>query len=128
MPCFISSVKPAEKQESEVKKEIQGVLRQITASVSFLPLLDDPCEVLERDLFCVKSQSKNKRSSAQGNYSAKSRVAYVTSYNYNYDSELACWALGALPNIDTILLGGGGQSPWGTVCAWGTKSTGVGGG
>jgi len=31
------------KDVAEVKKEIQGVIRQITASVSFLPLLDFPC-------------------------------------------------------------------------------------
>ncbi len=37
--------------------------------------------------------------------------------NYNYDSKLACQALGALPYVDTILWGGdkvhGGQSPQG---------------
>jgi len=31
------------KDENEVKKEIQGVIRQITASVTFLPLLECPC-------------------------------------------------------------------------------------
>jgi len=34
---------PKQKDTEEVKKEIQGVLRQITASVSFLPMLDFPC-------------------------------------------------------------------------------------
>jgi mitotic spindle assembly checkpoint protein MAD2 len=32
-----------QKDENEVKKEIQGVIRQITASVTFLPLLEAPC-------------------------------------------------------------------------------------
>jgi mitotic spindle assembly checkpoint protein MAD2 len=31
------------KSEDDVKKEIQGVIRQITASVTFLPLLESPC-------------------------------------------------------------------------------------
>lgn len=33
----------ADKSEKEVRTEIQAILRQITASVSFLPLLDEPC-------------------------------------------------------------------------------------
>jgi hypothetical protein len=32
-----------QKSEDDVKKEIQGVIRQITASVTFLPLLETPC-------------------------------------------------------------------------------------
>lgn len=29
---------------NEISKEIQAIIRQITASVTFLPLLDEPCE------------------------------------------------------------------------------------
>lgn len=32
------------KQEGQVRREVSGVMRQITAAVSFLPLLNDPCE------------------------------------------------------------------------------------
>jgi len=32
-----------QKGEVEVKKEIQNVIRQITASVTFLPLIECPC-------------------------------------------------------------------------------------
>ncbi|KAK9806247.1 hypothetical protein WJX72_007181 [[Myrmecia] bisecta] len=32
-----------EKPESEIMSEIQAIIRQITASVTFLPLLNDPC-------------------------------------------------------------------------------------
>ncbi len=67
----------------------------------------------------------NKRSSAQGKCSAKSQVAYVTSYNYNYDSKLAFWALGALPYTDTIPQGGT-KSTGGTKSMWGIKSGGGG--
>ncbi|KAK9841792.1 hypothetical protein WJX81_003534 [Elliptochloris bilobata] len=34
---------PAEKPESEITSEIQAIIRQITASVTFLPLLHDAC-------------------------------------------------------------------------------------
>ncbi|KAK9794944.1 hypothetical protein WJX73_004314 [Symbiochloris irregularis] len=34
---------PVEKSEKEIVSEIQAIIRQITASVSFLPLLNDPC-------------------------------------------------------------------------------------
>ncbi|KAK4935004.1 Mitotic spindle checkpoint component mad2 [Elasticomyces elasticus] len=34
---------PAEKTESEIQQEIQAVFRQITASVTFLPMLDGDC-------------------------------------------------------------------------------------
>ena len=33
-----------EKSEKDLVKEIQAVIRQITASVSFLPLLEEPCK------------------------------------------------------------------------------------
>jgi len=33
----------AEKPEKEIMSEIQAIIRQITASVTFLPLLDEPC-------------------------------------------------------------------------------------
>ncbi|KAG4088559.1 HORMA domain-containing protein [Neocallimastix lanati (nom. inval.)] len=32
-----------EKSESEIQNEIQAILRQLTASVSFLPILEEPC-------------------------------------------------------------------------------------
>lgn len=32
-----------QKDEAEVKKEIQSVIRQITASVTFLPMIESPC-------------------------------------------------------------------------------------
>mmetsp|Transcript_7120 Transcript_7120/g.12784 ORF Transcript_7120/g.12784 Transcript_7120/m.12784 type:complete len:210 (-) Transcript_7120:1971-2600(-) len=35
--------KSSEKSEREVMGEIQAIIRQITASVTFLPLLDEPC-------------------------------------------------------------------------------------
>uniref|UniRef100_A0A7S0VA79 HORMA domain-containing protein n=1 Tax=Polytomella parva TaxID=51329 RepID=A0A7S0VA79_9CHLO len=37
--------KPPEKAESEIKSEIAGILRQICASVSFLPLLETRCSI-----------------------------------------------------------------------------------
>jgi len=36
-----SSVK--QKEEAEVKKEIQSVIRQITASITFLPMIESAC-------------------------------------------------------------------------------------
>ncbi|GIL79623.1 hypothetical protein Vretimale_12323 [Volvox reticuliferus] len=41
----LSGGKPPEKGESEIKAEIAGILRQICASVSFLPLLDARCSI-----------------------------------------------------------------------------------
>lgn len=35
--------KPREKSEKEINEEIRAVIRQITASVTFLPLIDEPC-------------------------------------------------------------------------------------
>tara|TARA_B110001452_G_scaffold235809_1_gene214774 strand:- start:1037 stop:1405 length:369 start_codon:yes stop_codon:yes gene_type:complete len=32
-----------EKSQKEITSEIQAIIRQITASVTFLPLLDEPC-------------------------------------------------------------------------------------
>ena len=32
-----------QKPEKEIQKEISAIIRQITSSVSFLPLLDQPC-------------------------------------------------------------------------------------
>ena len=45
LPGFLtrSAHRPAEKDEKEITKEIQAIIRQITASVTFLPLLDEPC-------------------------------------------------------------------------------------
>ncbi len=36
----------SEKSEAEVHKELQAVMRQITASVTFLPMLDEKCTPL----------------------------------------------------------------------------------
>ena len=33
----------SDKSEKEITKEIQAIIRQITASVTFLPLLGEPC-------------------------------------------------------------------------------------
>ena len=35
--------RPPQKDSKEIMKEIQAIIRQITASVTFLPLLDEPC-------------------------------------------------------------------------------------
>ncbi|XP_063443612.1 mitotic spindle assembly checkpoint protein MAD2A-like [Mytilus trossulus] len=40
---ILSDGKPREKSEKEINKEICSVLRQITASVTFLPLLESAC-------------------------------------------------------------------------------------
>merc|ERR1711964_452777 len=34
----------AEKAQSEITREIQAIIRQITASVTFLPLLEEACQ------------------------------------------------------------------------------------
>jgi len=41
---YCSAISGKQKNEADVKKEIQGVIRQITASVTFLPLLESPCK------------------------------------------------------------------------------------
>ncbi|GLC70874.1 Mitotic spindle checkpoint component mad2 [Pleodorina starrii] len=41
----VAGGKPPEKADSEIKSEIAGILRQICASVSFLPLLDTRCAI-----------------------------------------------------------------------------------
>ncbi|BDA41178.1 Mitotic spindle assembly checkpoint protein MAD2A [Coccomyxa sp. Obi] len=42
--AVLSGEQPApEKSESDITSEIQAIIRQITASVTFLPLLSDPC-------------------------------------------------------------------------------------
>ena len=33
-----------EKSTKEIQNEIRALIRQITATVTFLPLLDEPCE------------------------------------------------------------------------------------
>ena len=35
-----------EKSQQEVTNEIQAIIRQITASVTFLPLINEPCKSL----------------------------------------------------------------------------------
>lgn len=37
------TAEPAEKPEKEIQEEIQAIFRQITASVTFLPVLDGDC-------------------------------------------------------------------------------------
>ncbi|KAF6003306.1 hypothetical protein CCYA_CCYA06G1842 [Cyanidiococcus yangmingshanensis] len=39
----VSGESIASRSEPEIMKEIQAIIRQITASVTFLPLLDEPC-------------------------------------------------------------------------------------
>ena len=39
----VEGKKRPEKSEKEIMLEIQAIIRQITASVTFLPLLSDPC-------------------------------------------------------------------------------------
>ncbi|XP_060581162.1 mitotic spindle assembly checkpoint protein MAD2A-like [Ruditapes philippinarum] len=39
----LTDSKPREKSEKEVTGEIRAVIRQITASVTFLPLIEEPC-------------------------------------------------------------------------------------
>ncbi|XP_045211403.1 mitotic spindle assembly checkpoint protein MAD2A-like [Mercenaria mercenaria] len=39
----LTDSKPREKSEKEVNGEIRAVIRQITASVTFLPLIEEPC-------------------------------------------------------------------------------------
>eukprot|EP00727_Mastigamoeba_balamuthi_P006470 m51a1_g2443 Mitotic spindle assembly checkpoint protein MAD2 (200) ;mRNA; r:867823-868666 len=38
-----AGAQPAEKPLAEIQAEIRAIIRQITASVTFLPLLDEPC-------------------------------------------------------------------------------------
>jgi hypothetical protein len=41
--CFVREAKE-QKSEKDIAKEMGAVIRQITASVSFLPLLESSCE------------------------------------------------------------------------------------
>ena len=44
MFCYIVViVRTREKDLSLIQKEIQAIIRQITASMTFLPLIDEPC-------------------------------------------------------------------------------------
>ena len=38
-----SDVKWPQKSQKEITQEIQAIVRQITASVTFLPILNEPC-------------------------------------------------------------------------------------
>lgn len=38
-----NKIKGYEKSEQDIMKEIQAIIRQITASVTFLPLIEEPC-------------------------------------------------------------------------------------
>ena len=42
---FSSCSAPSEKSETAITQEIQAIIRQITASVTFLPLLNDTCTI-----------------------------------------------------------------------------------
>lgn len=42
----VSNSSSKQKIEAEVKNEIQSVIRQITASVTFLPMIESPCMCL----------------------------------------------------------------------------------
>lgn len=39
-----SKTKPKAKTEKEVQGEIREIMKQITSSVTFLPILEEPCE------------------------------------------------------------------------------------
>lgn len=42
---LVAPCRPAQdKSEAQITQEIQAIIRQITASVTFLPLLTDTCE------------------------------------------------------------------------------------
>lgn len=43
-PASGGASKKKEKTEKEVQGEIREIFKQITSSVTFLPILDDPCE------------------------------------------------------------------------------------
>ena len=38
------SFRTSDKAEADIHKEIQGIVRQITASVTFLPVIEEQCE------------------------------------------------------------------------------------
>ncbi|KAA6401188.1 MAG: putative Mitotic spindle checkpoint protein MAD2 [Streblomastix strix] len=40
---LIASQKPVQKSEKDIQQEIQAIMRQIAASVTYLPLLNEPC-------------------------------------------------------------------------------------
>lgn len=44
LPGVPKPVKKKNKTEKEVASEIQGIMKQITSSVTFLPILDEECE------------------------------------------------------------------------------------
>ncbi|KAF9957274.1 Mitotic spindle checkpoint component mad2 [Mortierella alpina] len=49
-----------EKSEQEIQSEIQAILRQITASVTFLPMLDEkckPCQIARTYLLAIEPQA-----------------------------------------------------------------------
>ncbi|XP_052773175.1 mitotic spindle assembly checkpoint protein MAD2A-like [Mya arenaria] len=41
--AVLAETKPVEKSEKEIHEGIRAVIRQITASVTFLPLIEEPC-------------------------------------------------------------------------------------
>jgi hypothetical protein len=49
-----SSDPPHEKTEKEIQAEIQVIMRQITASVTFLPLLDEKCKSQPSVVSCFR--------------------------------------------------------------------------
>ncbi len=45
--CLMVILRPGrEKSLKEIQSEIQAIIRQITSSVSFLPMIDEPCTYL----------------------------------------------------------------------------------
>jgi hypothetical protein len=50
-----ASGKPKEKTEKEVQVEIREIMKQITASVTFLPVLEEECEWCDIDTDAVRS-------------------------------------------------------------------------
>jgi hypothetical protein len=42
--CFVYDCRQQEKDPQQMRKELSGVMRQISSSVAFLPLLADLCE------------------------------------------------------------------------------------
>jgi len=49
---------PKQKDENEIQNEIRGVVRQITASVTFLPLIECPCKYLD---YYTRQMASNSR-------------------------------------------------------------------
>ena len=55
---FTETSAPAQKSEKEIHGEIQGIIRQITASVTFLPVIDSQCELCNREIIKKKEEEE----------------------------------------------------------------------